>query len=276
MIKNPDNIKNMIISILACKRPRHLYVTLDSIFKMNGIEEYPVNIMIVYNDKEILEQQLYYIAQFPISSIEILYEKPNCGDNHLSQFEYLSGLSYDWFLLAEDDIIFRPDALDYLRSIEKHAFVYVLYNKKIEDGDIRPLLIYGEGNCFANLYNKTSLEILTKWLSANMSNGLPTHLQNTSDFIYENRPCIEYGNDVKDHAFFHKMDIIESVPSKSMVLHFGLNTSIKDDIRNELETEMFAGGKEQWLGNILGVLDRNRENPEITRILRPYCFKYED
>jgi len=274
MKKSYLNIDNMIISVLACNRPKHLYVTLDSIFKMRNIKKYPVSIMVVYNGMDNLEQQLYYISLFPITEIKILYEEPNCHYNHLTQFIHLNSLNYDWYFLIEDDIILRPDSLEYLERIEKYAFVNCLYsNDEYSEENIsiyRPLT----GNVFANLYDKHSIRMYTQWLCSNMAMGFNVPKLNYP--FYTDPNYIHFANDCRLTIFGEFFKIIESVPAKTKCLHFGLNTSIEKDIRNELESQMFAGEKNQWLENVLGVLDRNRENPEITKILRPWRFKYED
>jgi hypothetical protein len=272
-MKNHHNIDNMIINVIGHNRSKHLYVTLDSIFKMRGIEKYPVSVMLVYSNKDIFEQQLYYISQFPISEIKILYEAPSGYLNRLSQNIYFNNLNYDWYLLIEDDILLTSDSLEYLEQLEKFAFVDCLYSLDYIEDRISYYRL-GQGNVFANLYSKSSLDTLTKWLSSNMVTGLivpevgePMYL---SPSIY-----LHSTYDTRIGCFISDLNIIESVPAKSKCLHFGLNGNIESETRSRLDAEMFSGEKEQWLGNVLGVLDRNRENPEITKILRPLNFQYE-
>ena len=272
MYSSHRNIDNMAISVLAYNRPKHLFVTLDSIFRMKGIERYPVSVILIYNGMNDLEQQLYYISKFPIKEIKILYEEPNCHYNHLAQFVYLNGLNYDWYLLIENDIILRPDSLDYLASIEKYAFVDCLYsNDKYLMKDIS---IYRSltGNIFANLYSKYSLNILTQWLCSNMVMG--HNIQGLNYPFYTNQDFVHFSSDCRLSIFGEFFKIIESVPADSRCLHFGLNSAIEEPARTELETQMFEGDKERWLENILLVLDRNKNKTEITKILRPSHFEY--
>jgi hypothetical protein len=273
MLKNPHHIGSMMISVLALNRPKHLYITLDSIYRMEDIEKYTTSVMLIYQDQEILEQQLYYISQFPINEIKICYENSMLYYNHLSQFAYLMALNYEWYLVVEDDIILRPDSLKYLESIKKHAFVYCLYNNDTEEGEIRSILRPMQGNIFANLYNKASLNILGEWLMANMGNGLS--IGSEPGLIYNSPDHLDYSSDTKIAAFTRKMDIIESIPSKSMALHFGLNAAVEGNIRTEMESHMFAGKKEQWLNNVLQVLSAVKYDLDIVRIFRPGHFEYK-
>jgi hypothetical protein len=272
LTKNHHNIDNMIINVFGYNRSKHLYVTLDSIFRMRGIEKYPVSVMLVYSNKDIFEQQLYYISQFPISEIKVLYEKPHIYFNRMSQNKYFNSLNYDWYLLIEDDILLSSDSLEYLEQIEKFAFVDCLYSLDYIENN-SSYYRSGQGNVFANLYSRSSLETLTKWLSSNMVAGLIVPEINKPMCL--SQEYLHFSYDTRIGCFIRALNIVESVPTKSKCLHFGLNAVIENELRNQIDSQMFSGDKTLWLTNVLGVLAKYKDDPSVTIILRPFNFQYE-
>ena len=123
------NTDTKVAILLSCfdDRYRHLHVSLDSIFRMNYIEQVDVHIYLGGHQPNIYK----VLSKFPVSSVTVHNYRGN--DVFLYMLRdafYVKG--YDTALVTTDDEILHPRTLNYILNcfLLKHKNFYHKYRNK--------------------------------------------------------------------------------------------------------------------------------------------------
>lgn len=253
------------IAVIAYKRPRYLRVTLEALFKVNGIEKCPVS---VYFDGglelKVRRQQEEVAFKFPVD--RVVFRKSNVGclrnvvDGIHSSFKY----GFNNVVYIEDDVILRPDTLRYVSDLTRDAAFYNL----CQAGNTRARMY----TPVANMIERSTFEPLYSWVMAGKHIG--TIRPNTDKPITAEMTS----HDAVFYSYLVLHEIQTRYPDKSYAAHFGLwgmNHGLNDD-EKEFEQYMFSGPVEKWLPRIIGIIHREESIPDPVKseLFLPKSFRY--
>jgi hypothetical protein len=258
----------MKLAICICcfsDRPKYLYTALYSIFKMNQINKVDIYIFLGgTRNPEVYK----VIGEFTVNSITFF---PFIGDNFMcSSLRSLFNKDYETVILTTDDIIFRPDTIDYILSISNSTFIEFLYPYSIDYA--------GQVKCEVALtgyvFNKATFEFLDSCRSTGCIYNTQIPTINGPKTIWETG-CKHY-LDAFYSSMVHHWKALCRFPAIPYILHFGFQgiTGTIDNYK-ELEDFVFSGDKNNWLSNILNLLHSNIYSG-LDKVLFPTNFKYGD
>lgn len=266
------------ICVVAKERPDYLYVTLDSIFRMHGIEKCHVA---VYLDgvlsPELRRKHTLTVSEFPVKKVVFQTDRPLLVFySHMFAFRDMFSDGYDEVLLLEEDIIVRTDVLQYLESMPRDAFSYDLYRANVR----------AQGECltsrsfrsFAVMLPKVNFEYMARWFDALLHRGQLWLGAQKDVRIYEIGMLEHICVDGLWCVFAREHNTVERMPpSFSYVYHFGVRRyTIKPSPEVlELEQQMFAGEKSSWLDNVLRLVPPYQTNDPVEAVLIPSGFVYD-
>ncbi len=253
---------NIGIAITSFKRPRYLYVTLESIFKMNGIDECRV---IVYNDSGITElerkAQEEVLARFPEASIIFFETKHDILQGHLRAIRDTLALGVDEVLYLEDDCIVRADTLEYLKTATRGEFVTSLIPRPIYSG-------------LGNLITKEAFDTLSVWIAEKKYVGKQVPLT-APGTVWQDGYIFGH-----DHLFlgYSIHTNHPNIPAPIFYLaHFGIcgTNGSSNPISQQIQTDMFRGPRKNWMNNVLKILrEGNYPGGHFEIMLHPKHFEY--
>lgn len=270
------------ICVMAKERPNYLYVALDSIFRMRGIENYHV---VVYFDgilsAELRRKNTLVVAEFPVKKIMFQTDRALLMfHSHMFPFEDMFHNGYDEVLLIAEDVIIRADALEYLESMPRDAFSYDLYRSNgRRDGECFSSQSF---RSFATMLTKTSFEYMSQWFGAMLHRGQFWSGGQRDKRLYEIGTLEHICADGLWGIFAREHNTVERMPPHfSYVYHFGarrFGTKL-DDAVVELEQQMFAGERDSWLDNVLKLVPPQVQagDPDpVEAVLIPSGFVYNE
>lgn len=265
------------ICVMAKNRPNYLYVTLDSIFRMQGIEKYHVA---VYFDgilsPEVRRENTRVVAEFPVKKVVFQTDRELLMFySHMLPFEDMFSDGYDEVLLIAEDVIVRTDALLYLEGLARDAFSYDLYRANSRGSE--EMLSYCSFRSFATMLSKASFEYMSRWFEAKLHRGHFWFGEQSNVRICEMGALEEICADGLWVVFAREHKTVERIPPKvSYVYHFGVrrcNIAPSEEVL-ELEQKMFAGERSGWLNNVLQLVPPYQEQDPGESLLIPSGFAY--
>ncbi len=269
------DLTGMHVSVIAYNEPRHLYVTLDALSRVHGIDEFPIT---VYVDggitEEIKAEQEEVLACFPRISSE--FSEVNLGilENVMRGLRNPITKGAASVLYIEYDHLVRPEILSIPRNDNTGCFFISLTQPILHINKIYKLPIYvAKGNVItARNANKLMQWVKTKSYIGRVKGN------NRENPIDENYTGHDRILDIylPDHGEF------TIFPVGRYVAHFGLFGTNFPRVAAipellELEQRMFAGPKERWLDNVAQILETGDypcEPIEIDARLWPRGFRY--
>lgn len=246
------DLTGMAVSVIAYNEPRHLYVTLDSLSRVHGIEQFPVT---VYVDggitAEIRAEQEKVLACFPLISSEFSEVNLGIRKNVMRGISAPLNTGATSVLYIEDDHIVRPEIISIPEKDKTGCFFIGLTQAFSHVNKVYRLSRYHPKG---NVVSAKNANKLLKWLreKAYIGRTLPgIDAPVDEDYIGHDRLINIY---LADHGEF------TIFPTGKHVSHFGLfgtNFPRAAAAPNliALEQRMFAGPQEQWLSNIAEILE---------------------
>ena len=266
------DLTGMAISVVAYNTPRYLYVTLDALTKVVGIEEFSITVYfdgilprdIRQAQEEVLSSFNSVVGKFSDTCLGIL---GNVVRSIRTPIE--NGASS--VLYIEDDHLVRPDVLPPLRDADSDCFLVGLSGYT------------GEKQCRyfpkGNIIKPEDAQPLLEWIDKKEYIGVPFR-QDRPD-----TPKIDEhysGHDYIFNAYMQTHNKYTSFLYGFYLAHIGLfgtnftKYNMPPEIL-ELEDRMFAGEKEQWLDNIVAIInmgDYPTEPNAMNSRLWPRGFAY--
>jgi len=257
-------------------RYKYLYVTLDSIYKMEHIELLDVYVYLV---GEQLQPNIYKVcSEFPIKSITSTIYR-SIDEYFYVLNELFNTKTYDMVIMSADDIIFRSDTLAYLLSLDNSVFMDFLCphclecNGKIvcEIGDNGHVFRYSNFQFMRDSFKAGFLSFVK--LPREDSKGSETILNR-----FLTKPNYKLYIDAFMCSIVHYNKALCRFPKTPYVAHFGFKgfSNIISNV-DKVEEIVFSGDKSTWLSNILSFVKTESflSLEGMSRAFYPKDFDYE-
>jgi hypothetical protein len=262
------------IAVLAHSKPRHLFVALDSVFKMHGVEDSSVNVYVDAGaSPEVRAEIREVLSHFDLS--RIVWHKSNLGicENHLYALSDCFANGSDYALYLNDDHLLRPDSLIYLRDISEtyEAFFYSLFRwHKPGKINFHP----GPYNPHGIMISNASFRLLAGWLRGRAYSGLLCGDTGRGFGSMENYS--RHTLDTIVDKLAKKYELMRIEPPISYIAHFATSSSKRENTEDELaeEEKFFLGPRDSWLKNVLQVIEQGN-CADLPPTVMPRFFSYE-
>lgn len=250
--------------MLAYNRPRYLYVALDSLFRVRGIEDCHVGVFLDY-DPDSREAMEEVISQFDVQTAVFHQAQLMNFANHSFSLSYMCDMGFSELLYIEEDHIVRTDTLSYLEGAPRDAFFLSLYHAVTVERASRycPL---------GNLVTAQNYAILRDWIDHKKYYGLKR--PGTAQILDENA----MGYDAIYYAFLVATGYETRFSPAHYVAHFGIvgwNHKNPDEGTVQVETRMFSGPRETWMDNVLREFHSEGHPQAVAQRFIPRRFEYQ-
>lgn len=243
------DLTGMEVSVIAYNEPRHLYVCLDGLTRVHGIDEFPIT---VYVDgplpEEVLAEQQNVIASFPGVSAEFTDTHLGiCGNVTRAIREPIEKRGAPLVMYIEDDHLVRPDVLQVPLADESGCFFVGLsffYEFK--------MCRYAPKG---NVIRADNAMLLLDWIDRRQWVGMKVRKESdrilTEDYT---------GHDYIFNSYVVWHDKYTMFPNGYFLAHFGLfgsnfHRAMASEELLHLEERMFNGYREHWLDNITSIME---------------------
>jgi len=255
------------IAIVTGHRLNYLQITLDSLFRVDGIGDCYKLLFQLPQTPEERREKAWVLSQYPLNEIRDTAYRGR--DVFFEAYRYLFSLGMERAIVTSDDIIHRPDLLEYIEgNRNRKAFLHSL--SVLWPGSISQLAF--EFFNLGFLIDREAFEEVDRWYRTGLYLGART----------------KHGNLLKDYETIHNFDTImetyimthgalSSFPDKPYIAHIGLTGiySYNDEVCLEYEKKLFTGPPNTWLRNAITLIESEETYPpEIERMLIPRTFRY--
>lgn len=273
--------KKTAIVVIAYERVPFLYVNLSSIFRMNGIENYPVYVYVDQVSQQIQDLISDLTSDFPLEKLTFRNQLLQIRWNLLLALKEVFELGYENVIYLEEDHIIRSDAL---AKIEQTEFtkMFLSLSRRI-DGEYAYCVL-------GNMVNRNSFFDIYRWIRNGEYIGEKIF---GSDRYYtppsdNDNPNFRLLCDVSyDHLFATYMDVCSlksQYVGEQLVAHFGVvgmnfrSYHVFISATNmynvgKILTIMFDGDKTQWLDNVASIFNNNMQKLSPPTFI-PSEYKY--
>lgn len=261
-------MSDLQIAVIAYNRPKYLHVMLDSLFAVRGIENHRVSIHVdggiglsVYWD------HMANFVGFPVDLLVTHSENRGILQNVIGAIKHCFDDGASEVVYVEEDVILRPDTLEYLARVPRDVQFYSLFgNGNRKDNVYCPV---------GNLVGRETFPGLYDWVKDKRYAG-------------RTRPGFDYplsaetrSHDAVFYSFMVEYGLETLFPDRSYTAHFGLigvNSGNPSEPDLALQRYMFSGEMKTWLPRIIRLIQGEDEVPEgatATQFM-PSHFRYED
>lgn len=116
-------MNNIGICVLGHARPKYLFVTLDNLFRVRGIEKYNVHAFIDGSDEIPREQFIWVLSKFNLSSYFVRQKNVGMNRHVLKSIkDCFEEYGHDEVIVIEHDDIFSIDFLEYSESLDMEDY----------------------------------------------------------------------------------------------------------------------------------------------------------
>jgi len=254
------------IAVIAYNRPRYLYICLDALYQVAGIEDFDVTVYFDSGlDTDMRKQQEDVLNFFP-SAKSYFHEgaQPTKILKSVTRALSMSCLDHDEVFYLEDDHLVRPDILKAIASLEKRGFfVCMAGGRSYSSSDYRAK---------GNIISRENFDILQKWIArggyygvTDRGGGILSESTTSHDAVY----CTF----LREHG--EKTQFVNGF----YVAHFGLfgaNVPKANACDEALAIDklMFQGAPEKWLHNTARILIQGSYSDGLRLLLWPRGFIY--
>lgn len=276
-----DCVDRTAIAVTAYDRPPFLYVTLSSVFRMQGIEHCPVYVFVDKVSPGLRSQMDEMFTDFPIAGAVFREQRLHYRWNLLLGLRELFDMGYDWVVYFQDDHIVCTDTLDKIDQAPMAGFFLALST----------WFLVPNGYCpFGNVIGKKNFEMLYEWvrdrkfIGERATGGEKIYMDGDNDrFIYG------LTNNSTDYLFQTFLDVhgLESQRvGEPLVAHFGVfgmnfgklhqwvhSGTLMADIGWTLWA-MFRGDKSRWLDNVAALFNEGSIPEGVRGVFIPEDFRY--
>lgn len=234
------------ILITACDRPRYLYVTLSSLYRMKGIKDWETALIVDQSKIPEKTKEVLDISR-PFSLNRIYIANANRGNLD----SLVCGLSFEFsrgaeeVIFIEDDFLLRSDLLEYLDSVDREEFL-ISFTGRAK----RSVIHYRPRG---NLITKESFPELCQWVMSRK-------------YVGEERPGTgqilnmdAFSHDTVFSAFVVKHGKLVSFADQFYVGDFGIVGLNSPEIKStektmEIQSRMFSGPQDSWMDNVIRLM----------------------
>ena len=260
------------LCVVSYERPQYLYVSLDSIFKMHGVDNCPVVAFLIENDT--LADRVSIISNLAVSieltsltggesfiyALKVMFEKYNC----------------DAVILLPDDALGRTDSIDYIRSLDNspNVLTVCLASANIVMGKDYPWVeCMGGFVFFKDKFELVDNFMYTPEFEDLLADNLGPQLGSNRWFDIDTFLCRLVVNQVKLNGSI----FLAKYPSIAYGVGFGITGMHRSNtpLYYEVEKKFFQGEKETWLYNVINCLSDKSIPEEISSLWYPRDFKYQ-
>jgi len=293
------------ILVIGYKRPRYLYITLQGVFRVRGIEDYDVFVSIDGNEET--KEAKEVISQFDIKKSIFRSARLNNLLHVTHSLKTIFDTGYNLILYIENDFLLRPDTIEYVRKAKKDCFFLSLQkiqpDRKIRrqnrikagidldfrDGQI--IRAYREGKSKDEVQQEFGSSDIKKRYSPLGNVILARDFEKLFNFVVR----LEYlgerravkGGDILNNVWighgnaFNRFLIDKQHCSRyadqPYVYHFGVRGwhQIESSYVTEVEQKIFSGPRERWVDNVIEIANRSSQRFLTGKALIPKEFKYD-
>lgn len=254
--------------IISYNRPKHLYVTLESIFGIKNLTDWDVAVSLDYQEDENIDVETdEMLAYFPVDRIYRSCRHKGILDNLTDSLSYEFSAGSEEVIFLEDDFIVRSDTLQYVDNVGREEFMIAL------SGDEYGVVVHYRPR--GNLITRKNFAELCEWIKSRKYIGLESGL--TPGYFFTMK---DTGHDAIFSRFVNKYAKMIRFPSEFYVAHFGISgihlslPPYAEEARIA-ELEIFSGDRSKWLENVLSAFKNTQYSPRIQSRLWPKEFEYK-
>lgn len=253
------------IAILAYNRPRYLYVALDSLSLVDGIEDCHVGVFVDYDpDTRAATEEV--ISHFDVKTAVFHERHLRNLANQCFALSYMCDMGFPEVLYFDGDVIIRTDTLAYISAAPRDAFFLSLYRT------IRPCP-RGPHYCpLGNLVTSQDYRVLRDWIDRKQYCGLQ---RPGTDQIFDETTSAYDG---VYYAFLVSTGYETRFAPLNYAAHFGIvgwNHKNPDEATLEVERRMFSGPRETWMENVLREFHSEGQAERVRERFIPRDFEYK-
>lgn len=247
------------ICICGHNMPRFLFVTLDSLYRVRGIEKYNVHAYIDGGDESLNQQFEWVFSKFPVCTTVI--RDSNIGNiaHTLDSLEAcFNECNYNEIIFLEHDLAFRPDFLEYSESIGNTDDFSVNLGR-INSNEHTP------GFCILGArITKEKFFPMAEWIRGEKYIGM---LDPTRNIVFDDDAIDGL---IHAYALAHNMTTHFSTKEDHMA-SFGIKGmhAVPDDEHAKYQNLLFQGPMGLWLWNIALLLYEGRYGESVEYQLFP-------
>lgn len=275
----------IVISVLTRVRYNYLFICLDAIFRMNGIESCPVHVMVNgyrHEDmiwRDVRRGMMKAASRFPVDSVMFWRGELSILHAHIKAFELGFATGADWVLLIEDDIIVKTSGLDFFRKaiadykIDGCFLNSGRYEPEAPDTKFEYKVCDGYYHPWGSGLSRAGFLRVKEWVASGEYLKLP--FDNSGKAIGElGADTIQWVYDGAFLAICKQEHIAACRPTRNLSAHIGIrpeNVCLYSDIRDaliparlpnheweEAEAFLFSGPKDRWLMNAVALLNNDK------------------
>lgn len=251
------------ICVVSYERPKYLYVSLDSIFRMHNIDDCIVSAFLIKNDT--LADRINIISNFPV---EVELTDLIGGDVFIYAFRVMF-LKYncDIVILFPDDALGRTDLIDYIASLDNPSGIllecFAAANASL--GKAHPWVECMGGFAFF----KDKFKLVDDYIDTPEFAALLVDNLRPGPFRFD----IDY---FLCKFMLEATTSLARYPPIPYGVGFGITGMHRANtaIYYEYEEKFFCREKENWLFNVVSCLTDKSIPDEIRNLWYPKDFKY--
>lgn len=250
--------------ILACNRPKHLYVTLESVSKIKNVKDWDIVVSLDQPDDEQVSLEIdKTLGYFEIDRIYKARIRKRILDMTTDSLSYEFSFGAEEVIYLEDDFIVRSDVLEYIDSVGREEFMISL------SGTHNTVACHYRPR--GNLITRRKFAELCRWVKQREYIGLYDIYR--SDRIFN---MADTTHDAIFSGFIDKYNKMVRFPAEYYIAHFGVTgIHLNTEEAQIAEAEIFSGDRTEWLESVLSAIKNERFSAIIQKRLWPKEYEYQ-
>lgn len=253
--------------VIGYNRPRYLYICLDAIHRINGIDK--DNIMVWVDGGGNKENEIKRIInEFEIKKYKIRENNLGILKNiTYSIKEVFERFNYNEVFYIENDLLVRSDILQFLDKTPRDAFfLNVAGNQE--------MIVQKHYRNFGNLILRNNFYELFAYIENKEYYG---KLRIGPNGIKPSVKTILGGNtqshDSVYQRFVNDKNKTTRFSDQLYVGHFGIR-GVNTKGNTDIETKIFSGERQQWIQNVIRIFENAKRENNYPFGLLPKGFEY--
>lgn len=231
--------------VFSYNRPRYLYVGLDSLFRVRGIENHEVCVAVDFSTPEVQEEYNWVLESFPLAHTILHPQNLGCYTNMcVSTHEFFKRGGYSEVIWLDEDYFCEPNLLEYVYTIPRDDFLYNVGRAWHVDTCVK-FAAWGV------LMSRESFEEISEWLLGKTWIGMS--MQPFCDAVCKERESW----DTLIHLFVRERGYTCHFSTEAdHIGTFGINGLRPPDtaVRDKYEWLFFCREPEHWIFNVAAIL----------------------
>lgn len=284
------------VLVLGYKRPRYLYLTLQGLFRVRGIEDYDVFVFIDGN-KEYKKANKKVISHFNVKKSIFRKYRLNGLLHTTHSLKTVFDYGYDSILYIENDYLLRPDTIEYIEEAKKDCFFLSLIRKqpdrkvrrqnKLKDGIDLQMREKKIIQAFRDGRNKVEHQFGSSDIFQSYSPRGNLILASDFEELFNYTVRLEFmgkkrlpkggtlnsvwgGHDKVFNRFLNDKNHCCRYADKHYIFHFGVCGWHQKD--KEIEKKIFVGSRKEWFDNLVSIANQESYNNQVLSKLREFRY----